>query len=62
VGKVDDLVNFQVHCGPAMGAFNGFVRGTKLENWQERHVDVVACELMGRAEQHLAEQRWARGI
>jgi trans-AT polyketide synthase/acyltransferase/oxidoreductase domain-containing protein len=62
VGKVDDLVNFQVHCGPAMGAFNGFVRGTKLENWQERHVDVVACELMGRAERHLAEQRWARGI
>jgi trans-AT polyketide synthase/acyltransferase/oxidoreductase domain-containing protein len=46
VGKLDERVNFQIHCGPAMGAFNQFVRNSALEDWQERHPDLVAERLM----------------
>lgn len=42
----DDAVNYQIHCGPAMGAFNSFVRGTELEPWRNRHVDAIAEALM----------------
>jgi trans-AT polyketide synthase/acyltransferase/oxidoreductase domain-containing protein len=45
-GNLAEKVNFQVHCGPAMGAFNRFVKGTDLESWQERHVDTIAERLM----------------
>jgi len=55
-GNVLDRVNFQIHCGPAMGAFNAFVRGGALENWRARHVDVIASELMSRAEHRLMAQ------
>jgi trans-AT polyketide synthase/acyltransferase/oxidoreductase domain-containing protein len=39
-------VDYQVHCGPAMGAFNRFVAGTDLADWRNRHVDVIAERLM----------------
>lgn len=39
-------VNYQVHCGPALGAFNQWVKGTPLENWRNRHVDEIAVMLM----------------
>ncbi|KZN62452.1 hypothetical protein N473_19555 [Pseudoalteromonas luteoviolacea CPMOR-1] len=39
-------VNFQVHTGPALGAFNQWVKGTELEPWQNRHVDKIANKLM----------------
>tara|TARA_R110002110_G_scaffold415800_1_gene656301 strand:+ start:57056 stop:58453 length:1398 start_codon:yes stop_codon:yes gene_type:complete len=39
-------VNFQVHTGPALGAFNQWVKGTELENWRNRHVDTIAEKLM----------------
>ncbi|HEX8115563.1 MAG TPA: PfaD family polyunsaturated fatty acid/polyketide biosynthesis protein, partial [Kofleriaceae bacterium] len=45
-GELAERVNFQVHCGPAMGAFNRFVHGTELEDWRTRHVDVIADRLM----------------
>lgn len=45
-GNLAEKVNFQVHCGPAMGAFNRFAKGTDLESWQERHVDTIAERLM----------------
>jgi trans-AT polyketide synthase, acyltransferase and oxidoreductase domains len=45
-GDASERVNFQIHCGPAMGAFNRFVRGTELEPWQARHVDRIADRLM----------------
>jgi trans-AT polyketide synthase/acyltransferase/oxidoreductase domain-containing protein len=35
-------VDYQIHCGPALGAFNQWVKGTELENWRNRHVDVIA--------------------
>ncbi|WP_437643509.1 ACP S-malonyltransferase [Sorangium sp. So ce362] len=39
-------VDYQVQCGPAMGAFNQWVRDTVLESWRGRHVDVIAERLM----------------
>lgn len=52
-GNILDRVNFQIHSGPAMGAFNAFARGSYLESWDERHVDLIAEELIARAEHHL---------
>lgn len=45
-GIPEEKVNYQIHCGPAMGAFNRFVKGTELEDWRTRHVDVIAERLM----------------
>ena len=45
-GDLADRVNFQVHCGPAMGAFNRFVKGSDMEDWHRRHVDAIAERLM----------------
>ena len=39
-------VDFQVHTGPAMGAFNRWVRGGAWESWRERHVDRIGERLM----------------
>src|SRR5205085_1325867 len=38
--------DYQVWCGPAMGAFNEWVRGTFLENPAQRDVVSVAMNLM----------------
>jgi trans-AT polyketide synthase/acyltransferase/oxidoreductase domain-containing protein len=56
-GDISDRVNFQIHCGPAMGAFNAFLRGGALEPWSERHVDVIAGELMARADHRLSGRK-----
>jgi len=45
-GEASRKVDFQVHTGPALGAFNQWVKGTKLESWRERHVDKVGEMLM----------------
>lgn len=39
-------VDYQIWCGPAMGAFNEWVRGTFLENPDERRVVTVGLNLM----------------
>jgi trans-AT polyketide synthase/acyltransferase/oxidoreductase domain-containing protein len=39
-------VNFRVHSGPALGAFNAAVRGTPLANWRGRRVADVAALIM----------------
>jgi trans-AT polyketide synthase, acyltransferase and oxidoreductase domains len=56
-GDHADQVNFQVHCGPAMGAVNAFARGTDLQDWQARHVDVLAGRLIDQAGRVLHGQR-----
>jgi trans-AT polyketide synthase/acyltransferase/oxidoreductase domain-containing protein len=38
--------DFQIHCGPAMGAFNAWVRGTSMERWFQRPVVEIAHRLM----------------
>jgi trans-AT polyketide synthase/acyltransferase/oxidoreductase domain-containing protein len=45
-GSSEQKVDYQIHCGPAMGAFNQWVKGTALENWRNRHVDEIADQLM----------------
>ncbi|TMP29328.1 2-nitropropane dioxygenase [Pseudoalteromonas rubra] len=45
-GTTQERVNFQVHTGPALGAFNQWVKGTDLEPWQQRHVANIAQLLM----------------
>lgn len=45
-GDPEHKVDYQVHCGPALGAFNQWIKGTHLENWRNRHVDEIAEKLM----------------
>lgn len=45
-GLTDQKVDFQIHCGPALGAFNQWVKGTHLEEWKNRSVDEIALKLM----------------
>lgn len=55
-GDEAERANFQIHCGPAIGAFNRFVAGTPLQDWRARHVDVIAERLMTGAARALREQ------
>ncbi|MEX3629198.1 MAG: PfaD family polyunsaturated fatty acid/polyketide biosynthesis protein [Burkholderia sp.] len=52
-GAPDDQVNYQVHTGPALGAFNAWVAGSALESWRCRHVDEIGCALMEGAARQL---------
>lgn len=45
-GVQSRIVDYQVHTGPALGAFNEWVKGTKMESWRNRHVAEIAEKLM----------------
>lgn len=45
-GDEANRVNFQVHCGPSLGAFNQWVENTELKIWQNRNVDKIGELLM----------------
>jgi trans-AT polyketide synthase, acyltransferase and oxidoreductase domains len=45
-GDRDARVDYQIHCGPAMGAFNRWVAGTELADWRARDVAEIAERLM----------------
>ena len=45
-GTEDEKVNYQVHCGPALGSFNQWVKGTELESWRNRHVSDIGERIM----------------
>ena len=45
-GSIEKKVDFQIHTGPALGAFNQWVKGTELESWRNRHVDEIGQKLM----------------
>ncbi|WP_429941334.1 ACP S-malonyltransferase (plasmid) [Agrobacterium vitis] len=45
-GTAERKVDFQIHCGPAMGAFNQWVAGTSLADWQNRTVVAVNSQLL----------------
>lgn len=45
-GDTAQKVDFQVHCGPALGAFNQWVKGSPLEHWRNRHVAALGERLM----------------
>ncbi|MFD9717234.1 ACP S-malonyltransferase [Streptomyces sp. NPDC059076] len=53
-GVKENAANVQIHCGPAMGAFNHLVEGTALESWRRRDVDAIADLLMTGAAEVLA--------
>ncbi len=46
IGEAGREMDYQIWCGPAMGAFNEWVRGTTLEHPQNRRVADVAEHLM----------------
>lgn len=45
-GEPTRKVDYQVWCGPAMGAFNEWTKGTYLGQWRNRRVVVVARNLL----------------
>lgn len=45
-GDPDRPVDYQLWCGPAMGSFNDWVRGSALEPLEHREVAVIARHLM----------------
>ncbi|OEV07375.1 ACP S-malonyltransferase [Streptomyces nanshensis] len=53
-GQDGDKVNFQIHTGPALGAFNQWVKGTACESWRARHADAIGLMLMEGAAEHVA--------
>jgi trans-AT polyketide synthase/acyltransferase/oxidoreductase domain-containing protein len=55
-GDTNRIVDFQVHCGPALGAFNQWIKGTYLENWRNRHSDIIAEKIMTEAGNLLNER------
>jgi trans-AT polyketide synthase/acyltransferase/oxidoreductase domain-containing protein len=52
-GDEDNKVNFQIYCGPALGALNQWVKGTVLEDWRNRRVAEIGIKLMEEAAQLL---------
>ena len=55
-GDEKNRVDYQIHTGPALGAFNRWVKGTSWENWRARHVDQIGERLMVEAGQVLARR------
>ncbi|MFF8597091.1 ACP S-malonyltransferase [Streptomyces sp. NPDC015220] len=45
-GDPEHRVDYQIHCGPALGTFNQWVKGTDLESWRNRHADEIGLRLM----------------
>jgi len=45
-GDEQQKLDYQIHCGPALGAFNRWVKGTALESWRNRHVADIAERLL----------------
>jgi trans-AT polyketide synthase/acyltransferase/oxidoreductase domain-containing protein len=55
-GEKKQRANYRVLCGPALGAFNQWVKGTELEPWAHRHVDEIADRIMEGAAAVLSRQ------
>ena len=45
-GVADRALDYQVWCGPSMGAFNEWTRGSFLESWESRRAVVIAKNLL----------------
>lgn len=60
-GVAANKLDFQVHCGPALGAFNQWVSDTPLASWRERHVDDLARRIMAGAWEILSTRPDGRG-
>ncbi len=58
-GVADRKIDYQIWCGPAMGAFNAWAKGTFLEDKMNRHTDVIGLNLMYGASR-LMRCQWLR--
>lgn len=45
-GEPGRELDYQIWCGPAMGAFNQWVKGSRLEDWEQRRVADVAIQML----------------
>ncbi len=45
-GVEDRRLDYQIWCGPSIGAFNEWTRGTYMEDYRQRHVADVAWQLL----------------
>ena len=58
-GEVSRKIDYQIWCGPAMGAFNQWVKGSFLEPAQNRRIVVIALNiLLGAA--RVTRRQWLR--
>ena len=55
-GSEEGKLDYQIHCGPALGAFNRWVKGTELEPWQNRNVARIAERLLEGTAQFLSDR------
>ncbi|WP_245850135.1 PfaD family polyunsaturated fatty acid/polyketide biosynthesis protein [Mycobacterium angelicum] len=62
-GEPGRELDYQIWCGPAIGAFNSWVAGSYLEQWEHRTVEQVALNLLeGAARITRAQQVRACGV
>ncbi|WP_241520599.1 PfaD family polyunsaturated fatty acid/polyketide biosynthesis protein [Mycobacterium paraense] len=62
-GDPDRVLDYQIWCGPSMGAFNSWVAGSYLERCEHRNVDQVALNLLeGAAQISRAQQARTCGV
>jgi trans-AT polyketide synthase, acyltransferase and oxidoreductase domains len=52
-GELERRADFQIQCGPALGAFNQWIRGSDLEDWRKRHAPDIGERIMRGAAQLL---------
>ncbi|MDB6038987.1 MAG: pksE 1 [Verrucomicrobiales bacterium] len=60
-GELEGKLDFQIHCGPALGSFNQWVRGTPLEDWRNRHSDEIG-ELLMKGAAELLNRRFRQFV
>ncbi|MEU9041372.1 MULTISPECIES: ACP S-malonyltransferase [unclassified Kitasatospora] len=48
-GAPDRVADYQIPCGPALGACNRWLEHTPLRDWRDRHADELADRLMAEA-------------
>jgi trans-AT polyketide synthase/acyltransferase/oxidoreductase domain-containing protein len=55
-GREERKVDYQIQCGPALGAFNQWVKGTSYEPWRSRGVSEIADLLMEGTAEYLTKR------
>jgi trans-AT polyketide synthase/acyltransferase/oxidoreductase domain-containing protein len=62
-GVEDRKMDYQIWCGPSMGAFNEWAQGTYLEEYSSRHVSDVAWQILaGCAYQYRLQSLKLQGV
>ena len=62
-GKLERKMDMQIWCGPAMGAFNDWVKGSYLEQYENRQaVDIAEHIMQGAAYQYRIQSLRMQGV